>query len=81
MFFRNSSSERVPGAKTIKRICNNCGNETVHVLVDQPYGLQVGMPFAKRPLLSTHKAYALSCPICGDTSCRLTKEQAKALQK
>jgi len=79
MWFKNASIEPVKGAATVKRVCNNCGNETEHVLVDQPYGLQIGLPFTKRPWLSSHRAYSLACPTCGTLNMRLSKEQAKAL--
>jgi len=79
MWFSDASIEPVKGAPTVKRICNNCGNKTEHVLVDQPYGLKIGLPFTKRPWLSTHRAYALSCPICGDVSMRISKDEAQAL--
>lgn len=81
MWFGEHSIEAVTGAGTVKRTCENCGNETEHVLVDQPYGLGFGIPFMKRPLVSTNRAYFLACPTCGGLNLRLTKDQAMGLKQ
>jgi hypothetical protein len=78
MWFKNASIEPVKGAASLTHTCDNCGNSTEHVLVDQPYGLTLGLPFTKRPWASTHKAYSLCCPTCG-SGFRISKEQAAAL--
>ena len=79
MLFYDASIEPVKGAATLKRVCDNCNNETDHILVDQPCGLKVGLPFAKRPWLSTHRTYGLACPTCGDVSTIISKDEAKAM--
>jgi hypothetical protein len=81
MWFKQSSIEVVQGADSVTRACENCHNETAHVLVDQPYGLQFGIPFMKRPLLSSHVGYFLACPVCGTLNLRLTKDQAHGLMR
>lgn len=78
MRFGNNSVEPVKGAATINRLCDNCNNVTEHFLVDQPYGLGLGLPFSKRPLLSTHRAYGLTCPIC-HSGIEISRDEAQAL--
>jgi|GEM_PF-2462258 len=72
------SVEVVKGAATVKRLCDNCKNACDHVLVDQPTGLGFGIPFMKRPLWSSHRAYGLACPTCSWTT-PLSKDEAQAL--
>lgn len=79
MWFTHHSIEVVRNSNTVTRSCENCGNEGDHVLVDQPYGVGIGIPFMKRPLVSSHRGYFLACPTCGTLNLRLTKDQAKGL--
>lgn len=78
MWFKEASIDPVKNAAHFVMICDNCNNEAPHVLVDQPYGLFIGIPFTKRPWLSSHRAYALGCPVCGELT-SITKDQAQAL--
>jgi hypothetical protein len=81
MWFGEHSIEPVRGATTAALDCDNCSNPTKHVLVDQPHGIGFGIPFMSRPLWSSHRAYALACPICGNISATVSKDQAKALME
>lgn len=78
MQFGQHSIEVVKGAATVQRICENCGNITDHVLVDQPCGIGFGIPFMKRPLWSINRAYALACPTCS-WGTPISKDQAQSL--
>lgn len=64
MWFKEASIEVVEEASALEKICDNCNNVSDHVLADQPYGVMVGIPFTKRPWLSSHRQYVLVCPIC-----------------
>lgn len=78
MFIGQHSVEIVKGAAGLTRLCENCKNSTEHVLVDQPTGLGFGLPFAKRPLWSSHRLYGLVCPTCSWLT-EITKDEAQAL--
>jgi hypothetical protein len=78
MRFGDSSIEVVKGAAPVRRPCDNCKNVTDHVLMDQPQGLGFGLPFSKRPLWSTHRAYGLVCPTCR-SAVEISKDVALAL--
>jgi len=79
MWFTKFELKEVVGAGTLEKICDNCGNVGEHTLAEAPYGLGIGIPFM-RPVLSTHRAYALRCPICSDAE-RISKDEAKALMR
>lgn len=78
MQFGQYSIEVVQGAATVRRLCDNCNNVTDHVLVDQPCGVGIGIPFMKRPLWSSHRAHALACPTC-TWATPISKDEAEAL--
>ena len=78
MQFGQHSIELVKGAATVERLCENCNNVTDHNLVDQPTGIGFGIPFTKRPLWSSHRAYYLMCPTCSWGE-RISKDEAQAL--
>jgi hypothetical protein len=44
--------------------CPRCGELTLHVAVEQPTGLAIKIPFARKPLVSTGKDYGLICNEC-----------------
>lgn len=79
MFIKNYGLQEVKNSKRIKRICDICNNECEHILVDEPSGLFIGLPFAKRPWLSSSKHFYLQCTICGKPNKILTKDEAKSL--
>lgn len=72
------SVEVVKGAAKVERLCENCKNVRNFVLVDQPTGIGIGLPFMKRPFWSSHRVYALVCPTCSWTE-PLSKDAAQAL--
>jgi hypothetical protein len=78
MWFKEASIEVVEEASALEKICDNCNNVSDHVLADQPYGVMVGIPFAKRPWLSSHRQYVLVCPICMHFE-QVSKDVADAL--
>ncbi len=78
MRFGRNSVEVVKRAAQVRRLCDNCKNVTDHALVDEPCGLSFGLPFSKRPLWSTHRAYGLVCPIC-TWAVEISKDEAQAL--
>lgn len=48
--------------------CTNCGGLTLHVAVEQPTGLGIKLPFARKPLATTSKSYGLVCNSCTCTT-------------
>jgi len=48
--------------------CATCGTLKFHVLVEQPVGLFIRLPFARKPLASTGKDYGLICNSCTCTT-------------
>jgi hypothetical protein len=48
--------------------CPNCGSVTLHVVVEQPTGLAIKIPFVSKPLASTGKEYGLVCNGCTVTA-------------
>jgi hypothetical protein len=48
--------------------CANCGTLTFHVVVEQPTGLGIKLPFARKPLATTGKDYGLVCNSCTSTT-------------
>jgi len=81
VYFKEWAVQAVEGAGTVRRICENCSNEADHVLATQPGGVAVGLPWAKKPCASTHRAYYLACPICGALNVKLSRDQARALMR
>ena len=79
MWFTSADIDPVKGAGTIQKACENCNNETEHVLVSQPYGVAFGIPFVKKAQVFSHRAYFLACPTCGFLGDRISKDEAKAL--
>ena len=64
MRFKQQDISRVPNAQTVEINCSHCNNTREHILVEQPYGVSFGLPFMSKPLWSSHKAFALMCPVC-----------------
>lgn len=48
--------------------CPKCGTLTLHVVVEQPTGLAIKIPFMRKPLASTGKDYGLICNDCTATA-------------
>lgn len=48
--------------------CMRCGTLTLHVVIEQPHGLAIKLPFARKPIASTGRDYALICNSCTCTS-------------
>ncbi|MEW4530452.1 hypothetical protein [Maioricimonas sp. JC845] len=46
--------------------CSNCGSLSLHVVVEQPTGLGIKLPFARKPLATTGKVFGL---VCNDCTC------------
>ena len=79
MFYKNYDFQEVKGANKVKMSCDECKNETEHFLVYVPHGLVIGLPFLKKPWLSSNKSYGLACSLCGKPSYKISKEQAQSL--
>ncbi|AMV16392.1 hypothetical protein [Planctomyces sp. SH-PL14] len=78
MFFGQFSIEPVDGAPPLEKVCGRCSNIAPHVLVDQPCGIAVGIPFLRRPFWSSHRGYFLACPICGQLN-EISHDAAQAM--
>jgi len=65
VWFAQHSIEPVPGAPAVHMECPNCAGDRDHVVLDQPTGIGFGLPFSKRPLVSSHRKHYLGCPVCG----------------
>jgi hypothetical protein len=48
--------------------CPNCGTVMFHVVVEQPTGLAIKIPFVSKPLASTGKEFGLVCNTCTTTA-------------
>jgi hypothetical protein len=48
--------------------CTSCGIVTLHVVVEQPTGLAIKIPFVCKPLASTGKDFGLVCNDCTVTA-------------
>lgn len=48
--------------------CSSCGMLTFHVVVEQPTGLGIKLPFARKPLATTGRDYGLVCNSCTTTT-------------
>ena len=46
--------------------CSQCGTITLHVAVEQPTGLALKIPFARKPLAATGRSYGI---VCNDCTC------------
>lgn len=46
--------------------CANCGAISFHVVIEQPTGVGLKLPFARKPLATTGKDFGL---ICNDCTC------------
>ena len=77
MFIKNWQPMPVKNTKKIKMTCNHCGNDSEHAIHEAPYGVCIGVVFAKKPLLSLKKYYFV-CPICNNGTKEISKEQVKA---
>lgn len=80
MFITNYEFFTIPKAETVEIKCSRCGNKTKHFAVKKPVGIGIGLPFAKRPLLSAYHYY-LVCPICRNPTKKINKDQLDALIK
>jgi len=77
VFIKTWDAPVVEGTKTVSIQCTHCHNQTEHrVHVSHSFG--IGIIFMKTPLLSLKKYY-LVCPVCGNASQELNKEQVNAL--
>lgn len=81
MYFKDYEAFRVEDTKTVKMVCSNCGNESEHEACAEPVGITFGLPFAKKPWLSSHKRYYLICPICKNATKQIKKDEVLALKK
>ena len=79
MFLKDYEPTPVKNTKTVTMICNNCNNESEHGVFEEPKGLIIGFPLAKKPWLSM-KNYYLLCPICKKGGKKINKEQVKSLK-
>lgn len=79
MFFMRGKAWPLEGAQAVQRICSNCNNTSGHVVYVAPHGPQLGLIFLRKPLVGLRK-YFLVCPVCGQSSQELTKEQAFAMK-
>lgn len=79
MFIKQYNGWELENAKTTSFLCSNCNNTTEHFVFVAPYGPQAGLIFLKKPILGARK-YFLACPICGNLTKEITKEQALALK-
>jgi len=48
--------------------CSKCGSIAVHVVIEQPTGLGIKIPFARKPLATMGKDYGLVCNGCTSTT-------------
>ena len=46
--------------------CPNCGSLSLHIVIEQPTGLAIKLPFSRKPLATTGKDFGL---ICNDCTC------------
>jgi len=71
---------KVEGTTTRRMKCAHCDNTSDHEVFAVVRGPALGCILAPaKPLLSA-KRYFLRCPVCGNPSKDLTKEQANALK-
>lgn len=80
MFLKDYELFFVKNTKTVKMICDNCGNDSEHQVFEEPKGIVVGFPLAKKPWLAM-KNYYLLCPICKKGGKKINKDQVNALKK
>lgn len=77
MFIKNWGISPVANTSKLNILCDNCNNEAENEIFEEPYGINVGLIFMKKPLLSL-KRYWFVCPVCKSGTKQLTKEQVKA---
>jgi len=80
MFLKQYSGWELEGAGTVSIRCPHCHNTSEHFVYVAPYGFQLGVIFAAKPLVGKRK-YFLACPVCGWLTQEISKEQAYALRK
>ena len=81
MYIKEFGLHEIKDSKRIIRICDICKNESEQILMYEPSGLTIGLPFAKKPWLSSSKHFFLFCTVCGKPSKLLTKDEAQSLIK
>jgi len=58
----------IPEITPIVFPCTNCGGITLHVAMQQPTGVGIKLPFARKPLATLSKEYGLICNACTCTT-------------
>jgi hypothetical protein len=79
VFIKNYKGWRLEDSRTIQETCAQCHNTGEHFVYVAPVGFQMGVSFRRKPLVGARK-YFLACPVCGNLSKELSREQALALK-
>lgn len=61
--------------------CTECCGLTLHVLVEQPTGLGIKIPFARKPIATTNRDYGLVCNNCTQTTGISGKKVVESLER
>ncbi len=80
MFFKDFQGWAQDQSNTLSVRCPNCGNTCDHYIYVAPYGIQIGVIFMKRPLLSLKK-YFLLCSTCDFVNREISKQQAESMRR
>lgn len=77
---KNPDVRLVDGAGTFKHDCENCNNQSDHVLHKVKSGVGFGNPITGRVWASTGTEWILICPIC-EAGLAISKEDAQGLRE
>jgi predicted RNA-binding Zn-ribbon protein involved in translation (DUF1610 family) len=79
MFIKQWESTIIPNAPEVEMVCSRCGNKVAHKLHKVPIA-GLGFVFSKTPIIAKNK-YAFVCPVCGNMTKEINKDQLSSLRK
>ena len=80
MFYKKYNGWPQEKSDTLPLKCPHCGNICEHYVYIAPHGIQLGIIFMRKPLISA-KQYFIACSTCHYLSKEITKQQAESMRR